>query len=180
MLSRLHQHFGFSCYNMRNAINIQWQSYMKTTTEDRITIIQHNMIPLRKDWMEMHILETLFQRTGKEKADKMSMFGQPQCFQFSSRIPFTHQIPSKSKRRLANRKNFRPCNCLLKEGIFILFITSVLSYLFRILSYINLEREISNEVLIIGKHLWFSNPSVLHQLPIVVTSVEQDYELHYL
>lgn len=122
LLSSLHQNFGFSYYvNLRNAKRIQGNVYEKIK-EDTIIITQHYIISLRKDSMEMPILETLFQRTGREKADKMSVFGQPQCFQFLSRISFTHQIPSKSKCRTASRTNFRPFNCLLKKCTFILFI----------------------------------------------------------
>lgn len=57
----------------------------------------------------------------------MSMFGQPQCFQFSSRISFSHQIPSKSKRKASNRKNFRPFNCLFK-GIYLYFVHYLLYF----------------------------------------------------
>lgn len=65
--------------------------------EESKTITQHNLISLRKDYREMHLFEILFERAGKEKQARISTCGRPQCLQFSSRISFTHQIPTRTK-----------------------------------------------------------------------------------
>lgn len=82
---------------------------------------------------------------GRGKQDKMSMFGQPQCFQLSSRISFTHQIPPKSNAEQLTERIPDMLTASSKNISSFYSLSSLLPSPFHIAMDIHLEGELSNE-----------------------------------